>query len=127
MPNRGGRARYPAGWITPLLRRGFLRVRRGAVPAAAPIVVVAHELENLPGWFPLHRPVLNPWRRENGRVVDRDVVGCVQSVCELDSFDDVRPIAVPPRCAIVRVIGVEDPFVESHRVDDQRVAIPPGD
>jgi hypothetical protein len=135
-PNSGGRARDPrglddftAGPKGPALYlvEVFLRVGCGAVAAAAPIVVVADELENLPGGFPLHRPVFNPWRRENCRVVNRDVVGSVESIGELDAFDDVRAIAVPSRSAVVGVIGVENPFVERHGIDDQRVAIPPGD
>src|SRR6478609_9272293 len=99
MPNRGGRVRYPADEITSLLRRGLLCVRCRAAAAAAPIVVVADELENLPGGFPLHRPVFNPWRRENCRVVNRDVVGSVEAIGECDAFDDVRAFAVPSRSA----------------------------
>jgi hypothetical protein len=106
----------------------FLRVRVRALAEHAPVIFFADELEDLPGGVKLHLEVLRPWSRENFGIVDGDLIGHRRWIDESQMLDHVQLIAVYSQLIGFRVVcGIEHPFLDSNRVDDERVAVPSSD
>src|SRR6187455_3142957 len=104
-----------------------LRVRRAAIAAGAAIVLLAYVLEQakrLPVRAQGQLEVLRERPSENLGVIDRDLVAQRVAIAR-QAFDRVQLLAVPARLRRIGVvIVVENPALEVHGIDDERIALP---